>query len=183
MWHCYYWQLRLRTEKTPAVKSAYVSGDISVRIFADDDRIQWELKLWFHSLCPSDSPSLEGFMWQPKWQMGNRQHFPSDFLTYIPLWSSDQSSWLVIQRSGFDSRLYQIFLGSSESGTGSTQPREHNWGSRKTEKKTVGIRRTDYATPSIRNSGHLLHRQASVARSVQFACGLRPRSLVFTLFY
>jgi hypothetical protein len=26
-----------------------------------------------------------------------------------PLWSSDQSSWLQIQRSGFDSRHYQIF--------------------------------------------------------------------------
>jgi hypothetical protein len=27
-----------------------------------------------------------------------------------PLWSSDQSSWLQIQRPGFDSRRYQIFL-------------------------------------------------------------------------
>jgi hypothetical protein len=27
----------------------------------------------------------------------------------LPLWSSDQSSWLHIQRSGFDSRCYQIF--------------------------------------------------------------------------
>jgi hypothetical protein len=27
----------------------------------------------------------------------------------LPLWSSDQSSWLQIQRSGFDSRRYQIF--------------------------------------------------------------------------
>jgi hypothetical protein len=26
-----------------------------------------------------------------------------------PLWSTDQSSWLQIQRSGFDSRQYQIF--------------------------------------------------------------------------
>jgi hypothetical protein len=26
-----------------------------------------------------------------------------------PLWSSDQSSWLQIRRSGFDSRHYQIF--------------------------------------------------------------------------
>jgi hypothetical protein len=26
-----------------------------------------------------------------------------------PLWSSGQSSWLQIQRSGFDSRVYQIF--------------------------------------------------------------------------
>jgi hypothetical protein len=27
-----------------------------------------------------------------------------------PLWSSGQSSWLQIQRSGFHSRRYQIFL-------------------------------------------------------------------------
>jgi hypothetical protein len=27
-----------------------------------------------------------------------------------PLWSSHQSSWLQMQRSGFDSRRYQIFL-------------------------------------------------------------------------
>jgi hypothetical protein len=26
-----------------------------------------------------------------------------------PLWSSGQSSWLQIQRSGFDSRRYQMF--------------------------------------------------------------------------
>jgi hypothetical protein len=27
----------------------------------------------------------------------------------LPLWSSGQSSWLQIQRSGLDSRRYQIF--------------------------------------------------------------------------
>jgi hypothetical protein len=43
----------------------------------------------------------------------------------IPLWSSGQSSWLQIQRPEFDSRHYQK---SSGSGTGSTQPREYNWG-------------------------------------------------------
>jgi hypothetical protein len=36
------------------------------------------------------------------------------FISYVglgrpPLWSSGQSSWLQIQRSGFDSRCYQIF--------------------------------------------------------------------------
>jgi hypothetical protein len=44
-----------------------------------------------------------------------------------PLWSSGQSSWLQIRRPGFDSRHYQEKK-SSGSGTGSTQPREYNWG-------------------------------------------------------
>jgi hypothetical protein len=43
-----------------------------------------------------------------------------------PLWSSDQSSWLQIQRPEFDSRHYQ--KKSSGSGTGSTQPHEYKWG-------------------------------------------------------
>jgi hypothetical protein len=43
-----------------------------------------------------------------------------------PLWSSSQSSWLQVRRPGFDSRHYQ--KKSNGSGTGSTQPREYNWG-------------------------------------------------------
>jgi hypothetical protein len=43
-----------------------------------------------------------------------------------PLWSSGQSSWLQIQRPGFDTRHYQEKIDGS--GTGSTQPREHNSG-------------------------------------------------------
>jgi hypothetical protein len=45
-----------------------------------------------------------------------------------PLWSSSQSSWLQIWRPGFDSRHYQKKKTSRGSGTGSTQPREYNWG-------------------------------------------------------
>ena len=41
-----------------------------------------------------------------------------------PLWSSGQSFWLQIQRS----RVRSPALSSSGSGTGSTQPREVNWG-------------------------------------------------------
>jgi hypothetical protein len=47
--------------------------------------------------------------------------------SWTPLWSSGQSSWLQIQTPGFDSRHYQKKK-SSGSGTGSTQPREYNWG-------------------------------------------------------
>jgi hypothetical protein len=50
-------------------------------------------------------------------------------VTWPPLWSSGQSSWLQIPWPGFDSRHYQ---GKKSSGfeTGSTQPqpREYNWG-------------------------------------------------------
>jgi hypothetical protein len=44
----------------------------------------------------------------------------------------------------------------------------------------VGIRHADHVAPSIRKSWHQLRRQAEVARSVQFARGLRPRSLVLS---
>jgi hypothetical protein len=38
----------------------------------------------------------------------NRIHLAHDrILARLPLWSSDQSSWLQIRRPGFDSRHYQ----------------------------------------------------------------------------
>ena len=43
-----------------------------------------------------------------------------------PLWSSDQSFWLQIQRSRVRFPALPDFLSSSGSGTGSTQPREVN---------------------------------------------------------
>ena len=46
----------------------------------------------------------------------------------LPLWSSGQSFWLQIQRSRVRFLTLPDFLSSSGSGTGSTQPREVNWG-------------------------------------------------------
>jgi hypothetical protein len=43
-----------------------------------------------------------------------------------PLWSSGQSTWLQMQKSGFDSRHLPVFLKSSGTGKVSTQPREDN---------------------------------------------------------
>jgi hypothetical protein len=45
-----------------------------------------------------------------------------------PLWSSGQSFWLQIQRSGFDFPAIPDFLRSSGSGAESTQCREYNRG-------------------------------------------------------
>jgi hypothetical protein len=45
-----------------------------------------------------------------------------------PLWSSGQSSWLQIQRSLVRFPALPDFQRSNGSETGSTQPREYNWG-------------------------------------------------------
>jgi hypothetical protein len=62
-----------------------------------------------------------------------------------PLWSSDQSSWLQIQRSRVRFSVLLDFLRSSGCGTGSTQPRECSWGTTWKKKN-----RHRYRKPRIR---------------------------------
>ena len=60
-----------------------------------------------------------------------RREIEFDFCRTVrrpPLWSSVQSFWLQIQRSRVRFPALPDFLSSSGSGTGSTQPREMNWG-------------------------------------------------------
>ena len=74
-----------------------------------------------------------------------------------PLWSSGQSLWLQIQRSRVRFPALPDFLSSSGSRTGSTQPREVNWGATWIKKcsgpgpenrlTAVGIRCADHVTP------------------------------------
>jgi hypothetical protein len=89
---------------------------------------------------------------------------PSETLSYEgpPLWSSDQSSWLQIQRSGFDSRHYQEkkVMGlergplSLVSTTEELLDRIVAAPIYKTENTVVGIRCADHATPSFSKSWH-----------------------------
>jgi hypothetical protein len=58
----------------------------------------------------------------------------SIWIALPPLCSSGQSSWLQIQRSRVRFPALPDFLRSSGSGTGSTQPREDNWGATWMEK-------------------------------------------------
>jgi hypothetical protein len=80
-----------------------------------------------------------------------------------PLWSSGQSSWLQIQRSGFDSRCYQIFrevvglergLLSLVSTIKELLKEKVAAPVQKVENKAVEIRHADHVAPSIRKSWH-----------------------------
>jgi hypothetical protein len=61
-----------------------------------------------------------------------------------PLWSSGQSSWLQIRRSGFDSRRYQIFWEVMGLEQGS-QPREYNWGATWKKSSSFGLESREYS--------------------------------------
>jgi hypothetical protein len=81
-----------------------------------------------------------------------------------PLWSSGQSSWLQVQKLGFDSRRYQIFwdvvglqgdLLSLVSTTEELHERKCSGSGRKAEITAVGIRHADHVKSSIlRKSWH-----------------------------
>jgi hypothetical protein len=68
------------------------------------------ISIWFYRLCglmvrvPGHRTEMYCFLWGTNWI----------YICYVeesrpPLWSSGQSFWLQIQRSGLDSRRYQIF--------------------------------------------------------------------------
>jgi hypothetical protein len=77
------------------------------------------------------------------------------------MWSSGQSSWLQIQRSGFDSRRSD-FLRSSGSGTGSTQPRNTIEKLLKRKSSGSGLEIRDYGR---RGSAALTTRHPSIRKS------------------
>jgi hypothetical protein len=106
-----------------------------------------------------------------------------------PLWSSCQSSWLQIQRSGFDSRRYQIFwevvglergplslvstteelLGRKSSGSGLENRDYSRRDSSRWPRGTLYPQKL--ALTSLTSCGH----------SVEFARGLRPREFSFII--
>jgi hypothetical protein len=92
-----------------------------------------------------------------------------------PMWDSDQSSWLHIQSSWFDSRRYQIFLQavglgrdplSLVSTTEELIGRKSSGSGLESREYGRGIRHADHVAPSIRKNWQSLRRQVAVARSV-----------------
>jgi hypothetical protein len=71
-------------------------------------RSSWNKATKFHvSAVISGSVSVDKERNQPpQWLLGIRLN---SHISWPPLWSSGQSSWLQIQRTGFDFRRYQIF--------------------------------------------------------------------------
>jgi hypothetical protein len=67
-----------------------------------------------------------------------------------PLWSSGQSSWLLIRRPGFDFRHYQ--KKKVVSTTEELLDRKVAAPVSKTENTAVGIRHADHVAPSILKS-------------------------------
>ena len=60
-----------------------------------------------------------------------------------PMWSSGQSFWLQIQRSRLRFPALPDFLSSRGSGTGSTQPRDVNWGATWIKKVAAPVQKTE----------------------------------------
>jgi hypothetical protein len=60
-----------------------------------------------------------------------------------PLWSSGQTSWLLTQRSGFDSRFYQIFWVAVGLERGPLSPCESKWGATWKKRSGSGLENWD----------------------------------------
>ena len=76
-------------------------------------------------------------------------------IQWPPLWSSGQSFWLQIQRSRVRFPALPDFLSSSGSGTGSTQPREVNWGATWIKSSGSGLENRDWTAVGNRCADHV----------------------------
>jgi hypothetical protein len=73
----------------------------------------WMAFTRLHGVTPRTVIALGTAYWGQRiaedWKRSGRGLILGTFVEGPPLWSSGQCSWLQIQRSGFDSRRYQIF--------------------------------------------------------------------------
>ena len=121
------WVVQLRTQETrslDATDNGIVSSTLFVYVFKA-----------YLTVPFVDGDRLRFFRQSPKWDLPRTNFLPTVVLFGPPLWSSGQSFWLQIQRSGVRFPALPDFLSSSGSGTGSTQPREVNWGATWINKK------------------------------------------------
>jgi hypothetical protein len=142
-----------------------------------------QIPLWFFLASLINWIFIERYCWdgfgQWKFKMWKVRNKICEAAKSPPLWSSGHSFWLQIQMFWVRFPALPDFQRSSGSGTGSTQPREDNWGatwrekyrlrSRKPRLTTGGIRCTDRATSSIRKSWYYANKRRSIGRYISLA--------------
>ena len=97
-------------------------------------------KFWMRLYCGYIEYSVYSptFLWAKKWTFSRLCD-----LFWPPRWSSGQSFWLQIQRSRVWFPALPDFPISSGSITGSTQPREVNWGAAWIKKVAAPVKKTE----------------------------------------
>ena len=110
-------------------RSHTIDAAQSVGLLWTSDKLVAETSTWQHTTPTTDRHPCSRWDSNPQSLQARGRRLSSGISNFRPpLWSSGQSFWLQIQRSSVRFPALPDFLSSSGSGTGSTQPREVNWG-------------------------------------------------------
>jgi hypothetical protein len=138
-----FWRNDIRVLRLDSQQDIYFLINVEyIEEFRDGEKINLEVWADLHVVSPLTTKKLPAclilcYVYIYVQMFASTGPEPSDDFIHIrysrdhrrpPLWSSCQRFWLQIQRSWVRFPALPDFLRSIGSGTGSTQPREDNWG-------------------------------------------------------